>query len=542
MKRRILYCLLSLVLLCLPWLGLPGYTLLVAFVPLFCLQQELATAKNKRGKPVRLWPYILVTFALWSALSVWWVGNSVLLSPVAGGAGLAFFIVLACVAVTTFVIFLPFMAYHYVWRRAPRSLAYAVLISAWVGYEFIFLHGQITFPWLILGNGFANSIEAVQWYEYTGALGGSVWVWACNIAVYEALRAWKRQKSLRLWIRPAGWIGVPLLFSLILFWSYREQENPLRVQVIQPNFDPYEKFEALSFEEQTRIILGLAMDAPSDVDYFVAPETAIDEQLLESGIETNSYITLMRHFLSQRYPEAEMVIGATTLRTYPSAQEASETARPNGSETLWYDIYNTALQIDTHQPVGIYHKSKLVAGAEMVPYAQQFPWLLRLSVNLGGASGLLGTDPERSVFTSQRGVRVGVPICWEAVFGEYTTGFVDKGAEVLFVISNDAWWGNTAGHRQLFAFSRLRAIETRRSIARSANTGISGFIDQRGRVIDHSRWDQRVALSGVINRNDRITFYVRFGDMTGRICLLVFALCVLYYIAYRRKKKDLLYE
>lgn len=541
MKKRILLCLISLLLLSLPWLGLPGYTLLAAFVPLFMLQEELAAVKNKKGKPARLWPYVLVTFSLWSALSVWWVGNSILLSTGDGGTAMALFVVLACVAVTTFVTFLPFMAYHYVWKRAKRPLAYAVLVSAWVGYEFIFLHGEITFPWLILGNGFANSVEAVQWYEYTGALGGSLWVWACNIAIYEAIRAWRNRKSARVWLRPAGWIGLPLVFSLILFWSYREDGEPITVQVIQPNFDPYEKFKALSFREQTEIILQLAMQAPDEVDYFVAPETAIDERLLESQIETNNYIGLMRGLLRERYPEAAIVIGATTLKAYYSEAETTHTARLLG-EGVWADVYNTALRIDTTQPVGIYHKSKLVAGAEMVPYGRVFPWLMKLSMDLGGTSGHYGTDPERSVFTSPEGVSVGAPVCWEAVFGEYTTGFVKKGAQALFIISNDAWWGETAGYRELFAFSRLRAIETRRSIARSANTGLSGFIDQRGRVTGRTRWDERVSETGTIRLNDRITLYVRFGDVVGRICVLVFALSALYYVAYRRKKKDLLLE
>jgi apolipoprotein N-acyltransferase len=166
----------------------------------------------------------------------------------------------------------------------------------------------------------------------------------------------------------------------------------------------------------------------------------------------------------------------------------------------------------------------------------------QLSMDLGGTSGVLGMDDERSVFTSASGVSVGAPVCWEAVFGEHTAGFVKKGAQALFVISNDAWWGDTQGCRQLFAFSRLRAIETRRAIARSANTGISGFIDQRGRVIARTGWDERVSLPGTIDLNDRITFYVRFGDLIGRVSVLVFLLSALYYVAWRRKKKDLLVE
>ena len=530
MKKRLLLCAVSLVLLSLPWLGFPGYTLLAAFVPLFLLQDELEGKTGRNGKPLKFWPYALVTLFLWTAATVWWVGNSV------------WFAAPASFIVITFVTFLPFMAYHYVRRRAKRALAYAVLISAWVGYEFVFLHGEITFPWLILGNGFSGSIEAVQWYEYTGALGGSVWVWSCNIALYEAMLGWQKRKSWKVILRPAGWIGLPVLLSLVILWSYNEKEEPVSVQVIQPNFDPYEKFEALSFREQTEIILGLAMEAPAGTDYFVAPETAIDERLPEEALAGNSYVELMRYFLRQGYPGAALVIGATTSRYYYTEQEVTYTARTRENIDFWYDIYNTALQIDTTQQVGVYHKSKLVAGVEMIPHGRRLPFLKKLSVDLGGTSGQLGVDEKRSVFTSEKNRSVGVPICWEAVFGEYTAGFIREGAQALFIISNDAWWGNTSGHRQLFAFSRLRAIETRRSIARSANTGISGFIDQRGKVTGRSRWDERTSLSGTINLNDKMTFYTRFGDLTGRICCFVFVLCLLYYIAYRRKQKDLLVE
>ncbi len=540
MKKRLLLCLASLVLLALPWQGFPGYVLLAAFVPLLLLQDELDGKTGRKGKPLRRWPWVLGTLAGWSALSVWWVGNSGLFMT--GSVAMAAGIVLACVVVTTFVTFLPFMACLYVRKRASRALAYAVLVSAWVGYEFVFLHGEITFPWLILGNGFAGSVEAVQWYEYTGALGGSVWVWVCNIAIYEAVRAWKREKRSSVWLRPAAWVALPLLFSFVLFFSYSESRRPIRVQVIQPNFDPHEKFEALTFDEQLAEILRLSLQAPEDVDFFVAPETAIDERIPEEQIAHNHYIQQIRYVLAARYPGAAAVIGATTSHIYFDETEVPWTAQhvQYTDYEYWIDRYNTAMWIDTTARVQLHHKSKLVAGAEMIPYLRQFPFLKTLSMELGGTSGQLGMDTERSVFTSANGVSIGAPVCWEAVFGEYTTEFVKKGAQALFVISNDAWWGDTQGYRRLFAFSRLRAIETRRAIARSANTGISGFIDQRGRTIDRTGWDERVSLSGTVNLNDKITFYVRFGDAVGRIAVLVLILSALYYIAWRRKKKDLL--
>ena len=108
----------------------------------------------------------------------------------------------------------------------------------------------------------------------------------------------------------------------------------------------------------------------------------------------------------------------------------------------------------------------------------------------------------------------------------------------MCVISNDGWWRDTPGHRYLFAYSRLRAVENRRSIARSANTGISGFIDQRGDVLQKLGWDQRGALTDSLSLNDRMTFYTRYGDVIGRVSNYVFVLGLLYFMAYRFRRKS----
>ena len=92
------------------------------------------------------------------------------------------------------------------------------------------------------------------------------------------------------------------------------------------------------------------------------------------------------------------------------------------------------------------------------------------------------------------------------------------GAEALVVITNDAWWGDTPGYSQHLRYSSLRAIETRRDIARSANTGISAFINQRGDIVSHTAWWEPAVLMGSVNLNDSETFFVRQGDIIGRMC------------------------
>lgn len=528
--NNLLLSLLSVLLLSLPWLGFPGYTLFAAFVPLLVLQDKLQGKTNKKGKTPMLFPYVLLTFLLWNIVTVFWIKNA------------TWFGVIVAFAVNTFISTVSFMAYHYVWRRASKALAYTILATAWIGYEFIYINGQISFPWLVLGNGFANTIKSVQWYEYTGVLGGSLWVLITNIFLFQSIKKFKAGRGVLTFLKPALVILVPIITSLAIYYGYDEKSNPISVEVIQPNIDPYhEKFDGLSQQEQTDIILKLACNAPKDVDYIVAPETALEDGIWENNIAHNPTIRYLQQFMRDYYPSSEMIVGATTFKRYDLLSEVTPTAREYPD--YWVDVFNSALKIDTTQQTGIYHKSKLVAGAEMIPHHDKLKFLENFALDLGGIAGQLGTDKERSVFVSgKKNAPVGVAICYESIYGEYCTEYIQKGAQALFIITNDGWWGNTPGYRQHFSYARLRAIELRRSIARSANTGISGFINQRGDVLSRTGWDERVSQTGTINLNDKVTLYTKYGDMIGRISCYTFILCALYYVAYRRRKKDYLAE
>ena len=109
----------------------------------------------------------------------------------------------------------------------------------------------------------------------------------------------------------------------------------------------------------------------------------------------------------------------------------------------------------------------------------------------------------------------------------------------MFITTNDGWWGNTAGHRQHFIYARLRAIETRRSIARSANTGISAFINQRGDILQESNYWEPAVLKDSINANDKITYYTQQGDYIARIAAFISVMLLLIAIsmALRNRKK-----
>jgi apolipoprotein N-acyltransferase len=177
---------------------------------------------------------------------------------------------------------------------------------------------------------------------------------------------------------------------------------------------------------------------------------------------------------------------------------------------------------------------RLVIGVEAMP---AFVSHLDNFVDLGGITGQLGRNDEATVF-SKREIVAGPAICYEGLYGDAFARFAREGANLMLVMSNDGWWGNTPGHKRLFDFCRLRAIETRRAVARSANTGVSGFITSRGDVEQRMDWDERGILTDEVELSTRLTPYVKYGDWVGRMSLLVVFLGIMYFSAYRIRRRN----
>jgi apolipoprotein N-acyltransferase len=197
---------------------------------------------------------------------------------------------------------------------------------------------------------------------------------------------------------------------------------------------------------------------------------------------------------------------------YSANEKHSITARKFRNSEAYYDAYNAAIQLNAFDSMQVYHKSKLVPGVEKMPYPALFGFIEKFAIDLGGTSGSLASDGESKVFKSYQKIGLAPIICYESVFADFTASYVRKGADVLCIITNDGWWGNTPGYRQHFDYGRLRAIENRRAIARSANTGISGFINIDGSVAMESEWWQETALRGSVPVYTHQTFYTKYGD------------------------------
>lgn len=413
--------------------------------------------------------------------------------------------------------------------------SYVGLISFWLAYEYLHQSWDLSFPWMNLGNGFANFHQIIQWYEFTGVYGGSLWVWIVNILVFEILstRRASRKSNIPTNLKKPIWITaavvvLPVLYSITIYTNYKEKPNPANIVVVQPNIDPYRKFGSLPGFQQLEQLIRLSDSvAQSNTEYFIWPETAISEDSDESQIHTNPYYFQIQTFL-KKYPNANVLSGISSYLIYNS--QASPTAHYDETSGLYFDRFNAAVQIESSSKVQFYHKSRLVPGVELTPFSSALGFMKPLFAAFGGSTGAYGSQEEPSVFYSQSGIGTAPVICYESIWGEWVAKSVKNGAQFISVITNDGWWGNTSGKDQHLDYARLRAIETRRWVARSANTGISGFINQRGDITKQSDWWVATSLKEDINLNDKITFYTKYEDYIAIVACLLTGLFIIFII------------
>ena len=518
-KTKAALAIASAILLSIPWEGASCITLFVGLLPLLLISAQYGPSWRDAFS---MMGWAILSFVLWNAATIWWVWNATPAGPI------------AATIFSTWWSIVPFMLYHIMSKHAPKSLAYIVFVTAWIAGEYLYTQAPaLSFPWLILGNGFADDTWAVQWYEYTGVFGGSLWVLLVNILAFEACLTMRKHA----WINATLALIIPLGISIGLFYKYDAKGklynslDKMTVSVTQPNIPCYEKFD-LSTEYQQDNLMELLAQTPDSAEFVLMPETALAEIINERQPENAHIVTLISDYLRTEKPATMVVSGGEMMRLYGRVK-GSETARQRGLHYM--DIFNSSLGIDTTSNVQLHHKGKLVIGVETIP-----AWLRKagdmFAVDLGGTFGQLGIGKSCIPF-EHNGKKVAPAICYEGLYGNHMAEFARNGAEALFVVSNDGWWGNTLGHKYLFAFCRLRAIELRRDVARSANTGVSGFITMQGEDIERMEWDNRGVLTSDIRLNSKQTVYARFGDYIGRLSLYIAALCLLYFVAYSAKKK-----
>ncbi len=525
-----LAALLSGVLIAISFPNLGGLTALsfVAFVPLLLLSEQYML-EGKGSWKYLLWCYL--SFITWNFIDTYW------LFFVEGDFWTRFFSAFMPSFINAFLMALPFMLYYKTRKRAGEVLGLIGLIGFWLAYEYIHLNWSMSWPWLVIGNLFAGKTDWIQWYEYTGHLGGSFWVLLANILFYLAVKRAATGSGWKSFISPALFILLPVSFSYFLLSQTTEKGQIAEVVAVQPNIDAYEEKFSLPFDKQLFQMLKQADSARTEkTSLLIFPETALQEGtslyfdaegniqlsgLWENQLEKSQSLPILVSYLQDK-PNLNILTGMSSCTLYQEGYSPTVTSRPLGALNRYYDSFNTALYINPKER-GIYHKSKLVPAVEILPFATIVKPLLGDAIlSFGGASGGLGTQEERSVFkVAGSPVKAAPIICYESIYGSYIGDYVNNGANLLCIMTNDGWWSTTAGHKHHLAFAKLRAIEHRRDIIRSANTGISAHIDQKGEILQQRDYNTAGAIRAEVHLNEETTFYTRNGDY-----LAVFSICI----------------
>ena len=539
--KYIFLSLISALLLSISWptYGIPFF-IFFAFVPLLLMEQEISKFSkiNKKGWVVFGLTYL--AFFIWNVVTTGWLYHAK--NPDGNNSLLA---VAIPVIVNSLLMSLVFQLYY--WYKKVRGTYFGLVffVAIWLSFERFHLNWEFTWPWLNLGNAFSEYPQLIQWYDTIGATGGSFWILLINVFAFYTLRIWQAGRIRKDLVKNisilTAIIVLPLLISIYKYNSYQEKPvGEVTTLLLQPKLDPYtEKYSKDSLQILGELLSLAEENSKTKVDFFIAPETAFpgNGSLSENGFNKSTSIAIAKEFLG-KHPQSIFLTGASTHKFLFDEAETQDYSTEI-QEGVWVNSYNSALQIIPNQNVEVYHKAKLVPGVEIFPYIRYLkPILGDAMLDFGGANSSLGIDKERKVFSNRFNKAKMAPIiCYESIYGEYVTDYVKNGANLLAIMTNDSWWDNTEGHKQLLSYARLRAIETRREIVRAANSGISAHINARGDILQDTFYDDRTALLVKANLLEEKSIYTKIGDLISRIAIFVLGFLIIYHFGERIASK-----
>ena len=386
-------------------------------------------------------------------------------------------------------------------RAATRAPMAVLLPTIWVSFEVGMNYlSDLAFPWLPMGLALSRHPLLAQAADLTGVRGLSFWIAATNGLLADAwlLRASRPAAGRRV----AGAILGALAVTAYGAWRMRATVlRPLgTVGVVQPNIPQEEKWQEENRDRIVGILASLTRQqlARGDAELVVWPEVALP-----------GFIEAYDLFLD--HPEwADTLAALTTAGSVPIVFGVLDVEVRSRDD---YSYYNAAMLADSAGRLGTqpdYHKTYLVPIVERVPFLDP-RWFSTLRY-FGGYSR--GGRP--SVFRLPFG-EAGVLICYESIFPQRSRLYRRDGADVLLIITNDAWFGRTIAPYQHEAHAALRAIENRVGVVRAANTGISEYVDPLGRVHAATALYTREERTYDVQTSDVDSLYVRFGDWLGTL-------------------------
>ncbi len=433
------------------------------------------------------------------------------------------------------VLTIPFVLWKLTTRNFGLVVSYVLFPFFWVAVEYVQSRTELTIPFVRLAHSQTYSIAAIQLTSLAGVSGLSFMLGVSNIMFFATVRklsslGWK-VKPLRSASLLIGGIATAALPSLYGTAVLRDDAKPspgdkdVRVALIQPDIDPYEKWVGNVKKQLSELTFLTQQSLQERPDLVIWSETAIPLYILRP--ENDSLFYALQSIVQKS--EVPLLTGYTDWIEYPEVIDAPRGAKftPEG---VHYDIFNAAMLMSPRSGVQErYYKIILLPFFEHVPYVDALGSFIDLDIlrwNFGTGGYRAGVDT--TLFSIRRGgsrqAQFGVVICYESIFSEFVASFARRGAEFLVILTNDSWWGNSAAPYQHRQFAVLRAVENRRWVVRCANGGISCVIDPYGRIIAQTQFGTKDVLVKEVRPKSGLTFYTKHGDWVGKSSVIV--LCI----------------
>jgi len=389
----------------------------------------------------------------------------------------------------------------------------AILIGPvlWVVLEFVRAYLFTGFPWSSIGYSQYKFLSIIQIADLTGVYGISFLVLAFNCAIVDSLLITSRIRKMPLFPLSYTVAGFVLLFSFMAFsvgyglWRLNESRPgaTVRISIVQGNIEQDQKWDPAFQKYVMDTYSGLSVEAAeTSPDLIVWPETAVPFYFGYDKDHTRDLIEFQKNL------NAYLLFGSILEK------ESSQ------GENL---LTNSVILLDKEgKKVYQYDKIHMVPFGEYVPLKRILFFLDKLVAGIGDYA-----PGNRHISATTEFGSFAPVICYEIIFPGLVRKFYSKGGDFLVTVTNDAWFGKTAGPHQHFSMAVFRAIENRKPVVRSANTGISGVIDSNGRILAKTGLFQRLVVSENIKTDNSLTAYSRYGDLFMYFCILIFAVLLI---------------
>ena len=477
-------------------LSFPPFDLSILQIPAFVFLFRIAIISRTVRETIL---YAYPAFVLWNLFVTYWL----MMATVAGG--------LAAILANAAIMLIPLLLIRSLFKSNINPILASFFAAAvWVSYEFLHHNWDLAWPWLTLGNGWSNLINVIQYISVTGVFGISFWIVFTSALIYNYIV--EPVKPI-LYSAIIIFLAFPVFSIFSIIMQTQEQGDPVEVAIIQPNSDSYQDYGGLeSLEALLDKLLRMSGETVSEnTDVLIWPENAIASALPIN----NRYFTTIQDSLDNW--NTTLITGAGYVEYY--TEENRPVVVQESQMGRMYNVFNAAIYFDSDRSKDVYRKGKLVPLVERFPFVEFFQTIDVFDwIDWGGLMGY-GLGVEANNF-EVNGSPTPALICYDSVFPGWVNQFVQNGAGFLTIITNDGWWGDSNGHIQHFAFARLRAIEHRKWIARSANNGISGIISPDGKVQIATEYWTEDAFTFTIYDRKIPTFYSKYGNWFNYLMLI----------------------